>query len=531
MSKSSTKIHIDRKLSRSEQKYKELWDNAPIAYHTIDTNGLITDINETETKMLGYKKAEMLGKPIFNFIAKSQRKNAQERFKLKIKGVKLPKNFNRQYIKKNGGSIRVSIEDKQELDGHGKIIGIRSTMIDVTKEYEAKDSLQQNEQLLNSIIEATTDIMLMTNENRTICWANNQAKNVLGSDIVGKKCYQACHNTSKACAVCLSAKATKDGNFHEKETVIIDQQGISRDVWSTLNIVAKHKDGSPKLIMETLRDISKINKTKDRIKRLNEELEKKAVQKTWQLNQANKELNKALELKLKFISDASHELRTPLTIAQGNIDLAMRESKLANNKLPKFYSVIHNEIKQMTNILNDLSMLTNADSHAVHLSHENININMLIKDVSASLGVLTVSKNIKIVTQYHKNDFMIKGDEIQIEKLLINILRNAIKYSKKRGIIKIYAEFDKEEVKIFVEDNGIGIPEQDLPYIFERFYRVDKARSRSEGGTGLGLSICKWIAEAHGGKIDVQSKFGTGSKFIIHLPKDYKNSPINQKLF
>ena len=125
----------------------------------------------------------------------------------------------------------------------------------------------------------------------------------------------------------------------------------------------------------------------------------------------------------------------------------------------------------------------------------------------------------------------IMGDEAKVEKLLLNIARNAIKYNKKGGWVKIWTEKNNNGVNIYVEDNGIGIPKQDLPYIFERFYRVDKARSRGEGGTGLGLSIAKWIAEAHQGKISAESTMGKGSKFIIHLPNDYKKQKEKVSLF
>ena len=121
------------------------------------------------------------------------------------------------------------------------------------------------------------------------------------------------------------------------------------------------------------------------------------------------------------------------------------------------------------------------------------------------------------------------GDEAKLERAILNITRNAIKYTDDGGCIKVGFKKTKEEASIDIEDNGIGIPEKDLPNIFERFYRVDKARSRNEGGTGLGLPIAKWIVEAHNGRIEVKSELGKGSIFSITLPLKTKKKLLPQK--
>jgi len=269
---------------------------------------------------------------------------------------------------------------------------------------------------------------------------------------------------------------------------------------------------------------------KQKIEDLNRNLEKKVIQRTQQLDRINKQLSKVLELKSKFISDASHELRTPLTVIQGNLDLAVRETKNLNNETPEVFDLINKEIEQMTGIIADLTMLTNSDSQMEKLAYENVNLETLVKTASQSLDILAQQKNIKIK---YKNigNLKIKGDEAKLEKLLLNIVRNAIKYNCESGWVKIWIEKNNGGVNIYVEDNGIGIPKQDLPYIFERFYRVDKARSRGEGGTGLGLSIAKWIAEAHQGQISAESTLQKGSKFTIHLPLDYKKKKETASLF
>ena len=288
-----------------------------------------------------------------------------------------------------------------------------------------------------------------------------------------------------------------------------------------LNIIAvplfdnnKKFDGAISIAM----DNTEATRAKQRLQELNKNLEKKVFARTKQLDDINKKLREAIELKSKFIADASHELRTPLTVIQGNLDLYIREAKIKKTKTPYACSLILNEIKRMTGILSDLAILTNFDAKTETLHYEEIDLKKSIKAAGQSLQILAEQKKIRLIHKRGVNNIKIFGDEAKLEKLLLNIMRNAIKYTEEKGKIKIWIEGNNKFVKVNIQDNGIGIPKEDLPYIFERFYRVDKARSRQEGGTGLGLSICRWIAEAHGGYISVESEEGKGSIFTIHLP-------------
>lgn len=260
---------------------------------------------------------------------------------------------------------------------------------------------------------------------------------------------------------------------------------------------------------------------KKNLEDLNKSLERIVGERTRLLDDSNKQLKRALDLKLKFISDASHELRTPLTIIKGNLDVAIKYHATKDKEINEIRNIISHEVKRMIGVLVDLTLLTNADSDQEYLNYEKIDLNWKIKDALLSLKVLARHKNIAIKYK-DSGPLEIMGDGSKIIKLLLNLLRNAIRYNKRNGWVKIWLEKDKDGVIIYIADSGIGIPEKDLPYIFERFYRVDKARSRDEGGTGLGLAICKWIVEAHKGTISVESKLGKGSTFIVRLPFDHE---------
>jgi PAS domain S-box-containing protein len=265
--------------------------------------------------------------------------------------------------------------------------------------------------------------------------------------------------------------------------------------------------------------------------KLNEELEGKVAKRTWQLDKANRRLRKVLELKSKFLTDASHELRTPLTVIQGNLDLAVQECRLRKRKEPEIFSIIKKEVEYMSGILSDLTMLTNADDGEERLRLEQVKLPEIVATVTQSLGVLAKQKGIRLRScQKGSGPWVIKGDETKLEKMLSNMVRNGINYTSAGGRVDITLEKIKEGFNLRVKDTGVGIARQEFSNIFERFYRVDKARSRADGGTGLGLSICKWIAEAHGGRIEVESEIGKGSEFTVFLPsREYLEK--NQTLF
>lgn len=260
------------------------------------------------------------------------------------------------------------------------------------------------------------------------------------------------------------------------------------------------------------------SKLYEEVKNLNKTLEQKVIQRTEELKVANQKLEKAIELKSQFIADASHDLRTPLTVIKGNLDLALWDPKITQKEMRETLKLIDEEVKSMSGILADLMILTHAGAGKLHLNKSKINLDLVLKTAAQSMEVLAKEKNIKIDIK-KLSDESVLIDESKFLKLLINLISNAIKYGKENGWVHLSAKNNGSETLISIADNGIGIPKNELPYIFERFYRVDKVRTREPaGGSGLGLAICKSIAEAHGGFIDVTSQLNMGSQFTVHLP-------------
>ncbi|MFA7209464.1 MAG: ATP-binding protein [Parcubacteria group bacterium] len=260
---------------------------------------------------------------------------------------------------------------------------------------------------------------------------------------------------------------------------------------------------------------------KNELEKLNRELEAKVKLRTIKLNDANKKLNKVLELKSTFMSDISHELRTSLAIIQGNVELSVNCLGIKVDDLESCKQVTL-EIKRMSSMLSDLTLLSNSSASEQKLKFEKFNLDDLIKSTLKALKAVAREKNVKLRHKKNEASLEIKADYDKLERLLINLIRNAIRYNKPNGWVDVWAEEVGDNIVLKVKDNGIGIPKEHLSNVFERFYRVDKARSRREGGSGLGLAICKWVAEAHNGQIDVSSEVGKGTLFTVRLPKKLK---------
>lgn len=219
----------------------------------------------------------------------------------------------------------------------------------------------------------------------------------------------------------------------------------------------------------------------------------------------------------QFSSDASHELRTPLTVLKGQSELT-----LGKERKPKEYQEVISsnleEIQYMSKVLEDLFMLSKSDENQIALDYESVDLKLLIEEICRHAQIIASEKNIKIITAYIEK-IQVYGDPVRLRQMIWNVIVNGIKYTQPDGEVTISLQEKKDIALITIQDNGIGISNSDLPLIFNRFYRVDKARSREEGGTGLGLSICKFIVDAHKGSIDIESTLGEGTKFKIKLPK------------
>jgi signal transduction histidine kinase len=216
----------------------------------------------------------------------------------------------------------------------------------------------------------------------------------------------------------------------------------------------------------------------------------------------------------RFVADVSHELRSPLTAIRGNLDLLRRGAIENREERDTALAAIESESARMQRLVQDLLLLAQADA-GITIQKNLVELDTLLLEVYRHARMTSTGAKISLGSE---DQAQVLGDADRLKQLLINLVDNACKYTPNGGEVKLSLERDAHWVRVAIADSGIGIPAQDLPKIFDRFYRVDKSRARDQGGTGLGLAICQWIAEAHGGRIEVQSQVGRGSTFTVWLP-------------
>lgn len=535
---------LKEKIEDTQKHYERIIDTTNDAICSVDRNFKIISCNKTFARKVNLKPFNLKGKDCRKII-KNYGKNISAGFcahsirkkESMVKGIfengKLL-SFIEKSRNKDGKDYYCKFSAFPIFDNKGKVHQLIFVIRDITEKVEADLKIRKLSEFNKRILDnAPVSIMALDKEG-IIVLVNELCKKLLGGrkekDIVGKKItmtYNIKKNTE------LSEKYKKliaEGTpFVYKNTphTLTDSGKMTYLDITAVPYYDKNKkiEGYISMALDSTETVL----AKKRLEDLNKDLEKKVMERTRQLDASNKEMSKVLEMKSKFMSDASHELRTPLTIMQGNLELAVRELKENKKETPETLKAIEKELRYMTGVLNDLALLTNTNKEK--FDYEKVNLKSLLRAAAASMKILADKKKIEIKLIIGQKRFEVMGDEAKLEKLFLNLIRNAIKYTENNGLIKIYLEQAEIETRVVVEDNGVGIPEQDLPYIFERFYRVDKARNRKEGGTGLGLAICKFIAESHGGYISVESKIGQGSKFTVHLPYDFKKQKALASLF
>jgi len=379
---------------------------------------------------------------------------------------------------------------------------------DITEPILMAKKIEDDEAMLKKIFNGIEDMIFMTDLECKVTYYSASVSRILGYDskeLIGTNLQSIVHPED------LDEAKKKFYSYLNGEPIIdnVNYRLLSKNgeyIWVSFSHISFIEENSKKIrTIIILREIAERLRLQMEWERLSKELEYE-------------------KLKSEFISKVSHELRTPLNVIYGIVQLLeifRKNDATFIENYDKFYPVLKQNMYRLLRLTNNIIDLTSIDAGCMGLNLENVNIVSLIEDICTSANNYFNDKNIKIIYNPHFEEKYIACDVEKIEKIILNILSNAVKFSKEDKKIFVEVSEDEENIFIIIKDNGIGIPDELQKVIFDRFKQADFSFTRKNEGSGIGLSIAQEFVKMHGGEILLNSKEGEGSEFIIRLPKNY----------
>lgn len=476
----------------------------------IDKEGVaqnIIDINRSTVKTLGYTKDELLNKTIYDIVDKNQVQKINTAVKqlLECKQV----DIEIVAISKNGNRIDLDVDGSVlKLNGENVLLLLSRN---ITDKKNIERALRESEQRYRKLIELLPDAVHIKQDGRLV-YSNEAGVRILGAknpeQLLGRASTDFVHpDYQKVSKERGDMVITIGGNapLAESKDLTIDGRAVDVEVASA----EIEYNGRPS-ILSVSRDITERKKAEADMETMmneNKQLLKKAVE--------------SEKTKTEFFTNISHEFKTPLNVVLSIIQLLSMKMNDNNADAAKYNKYIHmmkQNCYRLLRLINNLLDITKIDSGYMELNLKNHDIVNIIEDLTLSVAEYAKNNGIFIVFDTEVEEKIMCCDEEKIERIMLNLLSNAIKYNKETG--KIFVNiYDKEEyILISVKDTGIGIPEDKLNVIFDRFKQVDASLHRGSEGSGIGLALVKSMVEKHGGEITVNSIYGEGTEFIIKLP-------------
>ncbi|MER2064334.1 MAG: two-component system histidine kinase PnpS, partial [Alkalibacterium sp.] len=383
-----------------------------------------------------------------------------------------------EHLSRKNYSSRYTKESYIEIDELGQSINTLAENLD-----QQMQEIEQNETQLKELINHLVIGVLVIDEKRKVSMVNPVMNQILDEDLHGKLGQDFNSSLHSADLVELIEKAFRKQRIQNKELTLYYPEDKIVDV----NVVpVLDVSGTPINYIVLLYDITEIRR-----------LEK---------------------VRTDFVANVSHELRTPITAIKGFTETLLDGAMNEEEVLIDFLKIINTESQRLDSMVQDILQLSKLEQRKVIGNIEQVNVADTLSEVEKILHQKIELKAIQFTVSM-KQPVDIEIDRDQLKQILLNLIANALAYTPDKGKIHVTVKDEREEVLISVEDTGIGIAKEEQSRIFERFYRVDKARSRNAGGTGLGLSIVKWLVENNNGQLSLESQLGKGSTFSVRLPK------------
>ena len=507
---------LQLQLIESEARYRELFENALDPMYTHDMRGFFVSVNKAGLEQLGCRENdEVIGTHISKWLTGESYKLVEERFKKINSGEPLDQPVIIEVICKNGehkwGEIRTNL-----IRQGNQIIGTYGIARDITEKKILEQQLRESEEKYRDLFENAQDPMYTIDTNGYFLALNNAGLKLLGAtrdEAIRSNLSDWFTHESMAVA------RERIGKYSIGESIgpfvyeIVRKDG--EHIWIEVNNRFIKKGKMITSIHGIARDVTEKIRLEQKVREYHEKLEK-----------SFEELREADRIKTEFISNITHELLTPLTSIRGYGELLDDETMgKVNPEQKKSLEIILRNSDRLIKLIKELLDTSNLNDNKLGLQFRPVSLNNVLLRSIQEIFPQVKDKQITLIRDIRQLP-EIWGDEERLAQVVMNLLINAVKFTPEKGKITIIAAADTEHIKISISDTGIGIPEDKLKSIFDRFYQVDGSSSRRYGGVGLGLSICKSIIDKHYGSIWAQSD-GKGSTFHIVLPRLRQDSGEN----
>ena len=525
-------------LQESEAKWRSIAENSPDVVMLVGSDGSILFINRT---IGGLSKNEVIGTCVYDYIPDKYKSRVKECHERVLKTGD-PDQYETDYQTIEGEVLHFEarVGPVRQSD---KIVGVTVSTRDITERKKAEEELKSSEERLKILFEFAPDAVYLSDLKGTFIDGNKAAEELIGytkEKLIGKSFLKLAllplSQIPKA-ATLLARNAL--GKPTGPDQLILNRKD-GKQVAVEINTYPLKMEGRS-LVLAIARDITQRKKAEDKLKEYQEHLEELVKERTTELEKEilerkkaeglikkqNERLKELDRMKSEFLSTAAHELRTPLTSILGFSEILLQK-EMDEERKNRFLKIINEESMSLSALINDLLDLSRIESgRGFKITKAPINIGSIILENIDIFKHQTDKHTLKV--NLPDDLVKIEADRDKINQVIENLISNALKFSPQGGEITISIEKTKDEVKINVSDNGMGIPEKDLPHVFEKFYRAENASSEAIGGTGLGLAIVKYIVESHKGRISVESKLGKGSTFRFILPVRSKRLRTRRK--
>ncbi len=485
----------------SEEQFRSLFEEAPVAYHEIDQSGVIRRVNRTECELLGFGPSELIGKPIWEFVTPSEQGASRAAVQRKISGEQPLVPFEREYVHKDGTRLLLEVHESLIRDRDGAAIGLRSALLDVGERRRAEEALRRSLSLLNATLESTADGILVVD------WA---------SHVVSYN-----HKFLELWRIPEALAAARDDV--KLLDYVQDQLKSPESFRENVRHVYEHPERETYDTLE-FKD-GRVFERYSRPQRIGQEI----VGRVWSfsdvtearhaeaaLKHAKDQAEAASRAKSEFLANMSHEIRTPMNGILGMIEM-MTGAGLSPAHT-EYLETAKSSANSLLSLLNDILDLSKVEAGRLELAPVGFSIWHCVDDAIRMFCPCAQGKGLVLTREIEPGvPALLVGDPVRLRQVLVNLLGNAVKFTAQGRVtasVALEQRTDTEiTIRFAVADTGIGIPEEKQISIFEPFRQADGSTTRRYGGTGLGLAISARLVEMMGGRIWVESRPGSGSMF------------------